>query len=145
MDQDIHVFKSAVVVVQSLSHVQLFLTPWTAAPQASLSFTISQSLLKLTSIVSAMPSNQSRPLSSPSPPAFNLSQHQCLFQWVSSSHQLAKVLELQLQHQPFQWIFRVGFPLRLTGLIFNYFVTKLKTKVSPNYPAPHSHTQITAS
>ena len=38
---------------------------------------------------------------------FNLSQHQGLFQWVSSSHQMAKVLELQLQHQSFQWIFRV--------------------------------------
>ena len=37
----------------------------------------------------------------PSPPAFNLSQHQGLFQWVSSSHQLDKVLELQLQHQSF--------------------------------------------
>ena len=51
----------------------------------------------------------SHPLSSPSPPAFNLSQHQGLFQWVSSSHQVAKVLELQLQHQSFQWIFRVDF------------------------------------
>ena len=40
----------------------------------------------------------SHPLSSPSPPAFNLSQHQGLFQWVSSSHQVAKVLEFQLQH-----------------------------------------------
>ena len=48
------------------------------------------------------------PLSTPSP-AFNLSQHQGLFQWVSSSHQVAKVLELQLQHQSFQWIFRVDF------------------------------------
>ena len=46
------------------------------------------------------------PLSSPSPPAFNLSQHQGLFQWVSSLHQVAKVLELQFQHQSFQWIFR---------------------------------------
>ena len=45
----------------------------------------------------------SHPLSSPSPPALNLSQHQGLFKWVSSSHQLAKVLEFQLQHQPFQW------------------------------------------
>ena len=44
----------------------------------------------------------SHPLSFPSPPAFNLSQHQGLFQWVSSSHQVAKVLELQLQHQSFQ-------------------------------------------
>ena len=42
----------------------------------------------------------------PSPPALNLSQHQGLFQWVSSSHQVAKVLELQLHHQSFQWIFR---------------------------------------
>ena len=49
----------------------------------------------------------SPPLSSPSPPAFNLSQHQGLFQWVGSSHQVAKVLELQLQHQFFQWIFRL--------------------------------------
>ena len=45
----------------------------------------------------------SHPLLSPFPPAFNLSQHQGLFKWVSSSHQVAKVLELQLQHQPFQW------------------------------------------
>ena len=45
----------------------------------------------------------SHPLSSPSPPAFDLSQHQDLFQWVSSSHQVAKVLEFQLQHQSFQW------------------------------------------
>ena len=48
-------------------------------------------------------------LSSPSPPAFNLSQHQGLFKWVSSSHQVAKVLDLQLQHQFFQWIFRNDF------------------------------------
>ena len=45
----------------------------------------------------------SHPLLSPSPPALNLSQHQGLFQWVSSSHQVAKVLEFQLQHQFFQW------------------------------------------
>ena len=51
----------------------------------------------------------SHPLSSPSPPAFNLSQHQGLFKWVSSSHQVAKVLECQLQHQSFQWIFRSDF------------------------------------
>ena len=44
------------------------------------------------------------PLSSPSLLVFNLSQHQGLFQWVSSSHQVAKVLEFQLQHQSFQWI-----------------------------------------
>ena len=45
----------------------------------------------------------SRPLSSPSPPDPNPSQCQGLFQWVNSSHEVAKVLEFQLQHQPFQW------------------------------------------
>ena len=51
----------------------------------------------------------SHPLSSPSPLSFNLSQHQGLFQWIGSSHQVAKVLGLQLQHQSFQWIFRTDF------------------------------------
>ena len=45
----------------------------------------------------------------PSPPAFNLSQHQGLFKWVSSSHQVTEVLEFPLQHQCFQWIFRTDF------------------------------------
>ena len=49
------------------------------------------------------------PLSSPSPPDFNFSQHQGLFQWVRSSHQVAKVLDFELQHQSFQWIFRTDF------------------------------------
>ena len=44
----------------------------------------------------------SHPLPSPSPPALNLSQHQGLFKWVSSSHEVAKVLEFQLQRQSFQ-------------------------------------------
>ena len=51
----------------------------------------------------------SHPVSSPSPPAFNLSQHQGLFQWIGSSHQVAKVLEFQVQNQYFQWIFRTDF------------------------------------
>ena len=51
----------------------------------------------------------SHPLSPPSPPSLNLSQHQGLFQWVSSSHQVDKLLELQLQHLFFQWIFRTDF------------------------------------
>ena len=66
-----------VAVVQLLSYVQLFVTPWTATHQAA---------------------------------TFDLSQLQGLFQWVSSSHQMTKVLEFQLQHQSFQWIFRVDFP-----------------------------------
>ena len=61
----------------------------------------------------------SHPLSSPSPPALSLTQHQGLFQWVRSLHQVAKLLKLQLQHQSFQWISRVDwFPLGLTSLIF---------------------------
>ena len=51
----------------------------------------------------------SHPLSSPSSPAFSLSQHQGIFQWVSSLHQVAKVLEFQLQHQSFQWTLRIDF------------------------------------
>ena len=147
------------IVVQSLSRVQLFVTPWTTAHQASLSFTISWSLLKLMSTESVMPSNRlilchppplvypsgsgqfssiaqscptlcdpmdcsmsrfpvhhqllelaqthvhwvsdaikpSHPLLPPSPPSFNLSQHQGLFQWVCSLHQVVKVLEFQLK------------------------------------------------
>ena len=48
----------------------------------------------------------SHPLSSPFPPAFNLFQHQGLFKWISSSRQVDKVLEFQLQHQSFQWTLR---------------------------------------
>ena len=182
--------------VQSLSPVRLFVTPWIAALQASLSITNSQSSLRLTSIESVMPSSHlilcrpllllppippsirvfsnkstlrmrwpqywsfsfsiipskvipglisfrmdwldllavqrtlksllhhqllelaqthvhrgsdaiqpSHPLSSTSPPSFSLSQHQSLFQWVSSLNQVAKVLELQ----SFEWIFRTDF------------------------------------
>ena len=153
-------------VVQSLSQVWPFVTPWSAAGQASLFITNSRNLLKLVSIKSVMLSNHlilcrplllqpsvfpasvqfssvaqlcptlcdsmnhsmqglpvhhqlpeftqthvhqvgdaiqpSHPLSSPSPPAPNPSQHQGLFQWVSSSNLVAKVLEFQLQHQSFQ-------------------------------------------
>ena len=95
--------------IQSLSRVQLFANPWTAAHQASLSITNSLSLLELMSIKSVMPSNHLILFYPLSPPAFNLSQHQGLSQWVSSSHQVAKVLKFQLQHQSFQWIFRIDF------------------------------------
>ena len=67
------------VTVQSLSRVQLFATPWAAACQASLYITNSQSLLKLMSFELVMPPNHLI-LSPPSPPAFNLSQNQDLFQ-----------------------------------------------------------------
>ena len=81
-----------VVLVQLLCRVQPFVTPWTAARQTSLSFTISLSLLKLMFIESVMPAIQpSHALLPPSPLVFNFSKHQ-----------VAKVLELQLQHQSFQ-------------------------------------------
>jgi len=91
-----------------LSTIRLFETPWTAGCQASLSFTISRTWLKLTSIQSVIPFNHlilCRPLLCPA----DLSRDQCLFKWVGSSHQVAKVLKLQLQHQSFQWIFRTDF------------------------------------
>ena len=58
----------------------------------------------------------SHPLLSPSP-AFNLSQHQGLFKWVTSSHHVAKVLKFQLQHQSFQWIFRISFRMDWLDLL----------------------------
>ena len=88
--------------VQLLRRVWLFVTRWTAAHQASLSFTISWSLLKLMHIELVMPSNHLI-LCHPFLLLPSTLQHQCLFQWVSSSHQVAKVVELQLQHQSFQW------------------------------------------
>ena len=96
------------VVVQLFSHVWLFLTPWTAARQAP----CLHSLLELAQTNGHWVSDAIKPsynLFSPSLPAFNLSKHQDLFQWVSSLHQVAKKWELQLQHQSFQWIFRTDF------------------------------------
>ena len=91
----ISLFKRIINSVQLLSRVRLFATPWSSARQASLSITNSRSSLRLTSIESVMPSSHLI-LSSPSPPAPNSSQHQSLFQWVNSSHEVAKVLEFQL-------------------------------------------------
>ena len=103
----IRVMSSACLLLLSTQLCPTLCNPCTAACQASLSFTISWSLLKLISIKLVMPSNH--PLSSPSFPAFSLSQHQGLFQCVSSLCHVTKVLELQLQHQSFQWILMVDF------------------------------------
>ena len=93
------------VVVQLLSCVRLFEIPWTAARQASLSFTLSWRLFKLVSINLVKPSNHfilCHPLSSRLQfcPASGF-----FFKWVGPSHLVAKVLELQ--NQFFQWIFRI--------------------------------------
>ena len=87
-------FSLGPVIVQSLSCVRLLATPWTATCQTFLSFTF-WSLLKLMSIKLVMPSNHLI-LAAPSPPAFYLSQHQGLFQWVSSLHQVAKYWSFSL-------------------------------------------------
>ena len=92
--------------VQSLSSVQFFATPWTTARQASLSITNSQSLLKTRVHWVGDAIQPSHVLPSPSPPALNLSQHQGCFKWVSSSHQVAQILEFQLQPQSVQWTLR---------------------------------------
>ena len=85
-----------------------FANPLTVVHQASLSFTISQSLLKFVSIESVMLSN-CLILCGPLLLLPSIFPSISLFQWVSSSHQVAKVLELQPEHQSFQWIFRNGF------------------------------------
>ena len=106
------------VVAESLGHPQIFATPWTASTP---SFPVPHYLPELTQLHVHWVSDAIQPshrLSSPSPPAFNLSQHQGLFQWVSSSHQMAKVLAkdaasasvLPMNIQDWS-------PLGLTGLI----------------------------
>ena len=73
----------------------------------------------------------SHPLSSPSPPAPNPSEHQSLFQWVNSLHEVAKVLEFQLQHQSFQWTPRTNTPSEWTGWIS---LQSKRLSVSPPTP-----------
>ena len=107
-----------VVVVQSLSCVQLFVTSWTSARQASLSFHHLPELAQTHVHRVGDAIQPSHPLSSPSPPALNLSQHQGLFKWVNPLHEVAKVLEFQLQHQSFWWNIQGWFPLGLTILIY---------------------------
>ena len=98
-----HEFEQTLNSVQLLSHVLLFATPWTAALQASLSNILEPPQTHVHRRVHDA-IQLSHPLLSPSPPAFRLSQQQGLFRWVSSSHQVAKALEFQLQHQSFHWM-----------------------------------------
>ena len=100
--------------VQSLSHIQLFCDPM----DCSMPSPVHHQLLVLTQTHVHQVSDAiqpSHPLLSPSPPAFSLPQYQGLFQRVSSSHQVAKVLEFQFQHV-FPMNVQDWFPLWLTGL-----------------------------
>ena len=90
------------ISVQSLSRIQLFATPWTSMPALPVHHQPLESTQTHVHWVNDA-IQPSHPLSSPSPPAFNLSQNQGLFKWVSPLHQVAKVLECQLQHQSFHW------------------------------------------
>ena len=92
--------------VQLLSRVQL----WDPMDCTTPGLPVHHQLLEFTQTHVHWVSDVTQPshrLSSPSPPDFYLSQHLGLFKWVSSSHQVAKVLEFQ--HQSFQWMFRTDF------------------------------------
>ena len=86
----------------------------------------------------------SHPLSSPSPPAPNPSQHQGLFQWVNSSHEVAKVLEFQLQHPSFQRTPRTD--LLYDGLVgypcSPHKILLIETQMSNPLPHPHLLNQV---
>ena len=82
----------------------------------------------------------SHPLSSPSPPALYLSQHQGLFKWVSSSHQVAKLLEFQLQHQSFQWTPKTD--LLQDGLVGSPCSARDSQESSPTPPFKSSNSSV---
>ena len=95
--------------VQSLSHVWFFADPKDCSTP---NFPVQHQLPELTQTHVHQVSDTiqpSHPLSSHSLPVFSLSEHQGLFQWAHSSHQVTKVLELQLQHQTFHWTLRTDF------------------------------------
>ena len=105
--------------VQLLSHVKLFVTPWTVACQASLSITNSQSLLKLMSIrVVGDAIQPSHPLSSPSPPAFNFSQHQGSFPMSQFFPSGDQSIGVSASASVFPMNIQDLFPLGWTGWIF---------------------------
>ena len=116
------------VVVQSLSHVWLFATPWSAVHKASLSLTISQCLLKLMCTESVMPPNHLILCHSLLLLLSIFSQPRGLFQWIGSSHQVTKLLALQLHHQSFQWIFRVELYMKIVHGITIYKRDNLRAR-----------------
>ena len=106
----VHIVKAMVFAVNPVA--ELCPTLWDPMDCSTPDFPVHHQLLELAQTHIHWVGDAIRPthpLSSPSPPAFNLSQHQGLFKWVSSSHQVAKILKFQLQNQPFQWIFRTDF------------------------------------
>ena len=102
----------SITSVQFSSVAQSCLTLWDSMDCSTPGFPVHHQLPELTQTQvhrvndAILPSH---PLLYPSLPAFNLPQQQGLYQWVSSSHQMAKLLEFQFQQQSFQWIFRTDF------------------------------------
>ena len=92
-----HIYTTETILLLLLSHVQLFATPWTSARQTSLYLAISQSLLRLTSIEWVMPSNYFT-LCHPLLLLLSIFPSIRIFSHELASHQVAKVLQLQLQH-----------------------------------------------
>ena len=121
------------LTLHGLQHARL---PYLSPTPGAYSNSCPSSCWRHPTISSSVGPFSSHPQSFPATGAFQMSQF-----FTSGGQSIgvsasASVLTMNIQ----DW-----FPLGLTGLIFNYFVTKLKTKVSPNYPTPHSHTQIIAS
>ena len=109
--QVLYYSRRLVVVITAVTVVQSLTCVWFCNPMDTPGFPVLHYLLEFSQVHVHWVDDAiqpSHPLS-PTSPAFNLSQYQGLFQWVFSSHQVAKVLELQLQHQSFQWILRTDF------------------------------------
>ena len=98
-----------------LSCVWLFVISWTRAHQVSINQPPELAQIHVHQASDAIQPSHS--LLSPFPPALNLSQHQGLFKWVSSSHQVAKVLEFQLQHWSFQYSGLISFRVDWVDLL----------------------------
>ena len=97
---------------QIRSVAQSCLTPWNPMKHSMPGLPVHHQLAEFTHTHVHQVSDDiqpSHPLASPSPFTFKLSQHQSVFQWVGSLYQVAKVLEHQVQHQSFQWMFKTNF------------------------------------
>ena len=143
-----------IVIVQSLSHVWLFVTSWNIARQVPQSSTVSWSLLKFMSIESVMLSKQLIQLSPLLLFALNLSQYRGLFQWVGSLHQVAKVWSFIFSNSPsngylrlisckIDWFDLLSVQGTLKSLIQHYILKSSVLWCSAFYMVQFSHPYMT--